>query len=67
MLMKAIVSLYKKLEEKDQAMARKEVELASEREENQKLRKENAFYKTRSSMLAREQLNNEFDRNMHIY
>ncbi len=67
MLMKAIVSLYKKLEEKDQAIHRKGLELAGEREENQKLRKENAFYKTRSSMLAREQLSNEFDRNMHIY
>ncbi len=51
--MKAIVSLYKKLEEKDQAITRKELELAGEREENQKLRKENAFYKTRNSMLAR--------------
>lgn len=31
MLMKAIVSLYKKLEEKDHAMARKDMELAGER------------------------------------
>ena len=58
--MKAIVSLYHKLEKE----ATEKKALA---EENQNLKKENEFYKNRSNLLSLQNFSNDFDNNLHIF